>query len=103
VSFDSVQRTRDTALVRRFGRPVRYIPVGEDARTVTGVFDNPTRVATAGPRSMAGRYPMLTLLRSEVPNLRIDDLFELDDVQYRCKFPQLDESEVVVAKLEMLK
>ena len=103
MSFDSGQIVRDGVLVSRFGKPVRYTALGEGTVTVTGVFEDPTRQSQVGQRSVSAKFPMISVLKSEVSNLRKDDLFEIAGVDYRCKEPGKDEGEVVTAKLEILK
>lgn len=103
MTFASAQKVRDGALVRRFGGPVRYTAIGEGTVTVSAIFEKPTIPSTVGARAASGTIPMLSLLRSEVPDLKKGDLFEVDGVDYRSKQSTPDEGEVVTVKLEVLK
>ena len=103
MTFGEGQVRRDGVLVRKFGGPVRYTAIGEGTVDITGVFQNPTRQTQAGNRPVNARFPLLLVLRSEVPNLRKGDLFEIDSIDYRCKEPGPDEGEVISAKLEELR
>ena len=105
MTFDSGQIVRDAVLIRKFGKPVHYTETGQGTTTVTGVFENPTRQSQVGQRPVSQKFPMISVLRSEVPNLRKGDLFQIpiDGIDYRCKEPGIDEGEIVTAKLEVLK
>ena len=105
MTFDSGQIVRDATLIRKFGKKHLYTAVGEGTETVTGVFENPTRQSQIGQRPVSQKFPMISVLRSQVPNLRKGDLFQIpiNGIDYRCKEPAIDEGEVVIAKLEVLK
>lgn len=103
MSFDSGQVARDGVLIRRFGESVRYTAVGEGTETVIGVFDNPSRQSQVGNRAVSAKFPMISVLLSEVPKLRKGDAFEIGGVEYRVKEPATDVGEVASAKLELLK
>ena len=103
MSFASGQIVRDAVLIRKFGQLHDYTAVGEGTVSVTGVFENPTRQSQVGQRPVSAQFPMISVLKSEVPNLRKGDLFEIDGVGYRCKEPGSDEGEIISAKLEVLK
>lgn len=90
-------------LVRRFGGPVLYTATGEGTRTVSGVFEKPTRTSQAGARGVSISFPMISVLRTEVPNLRKGDHFEIDGDTFRAKTPEPDEGEVVTVTLEILR
>ena len=90
-------------MIRRFGKIYQYTATGEGTVPVTGVFENPIRQSQIGQRPVSARFPMISLLRSQVPNLTKGDLFDIDGVDYRCKEPGDDEGEIVTAKLEVLR
>lgn len=90
-------------LIRKFGKQHLYTATGEGTVPVTGVFENPTRQSQVGQRPVSAKFPMISVLRSEVPNLRKGDLFQIDGTDYRCKEPGKDEGEIVTGKLEILR
>lgn len=102
MTFDSGQKARDAVLVRRFGASVLYTAPGEATREVAAIFEDPTRQSTAGARPVSAKFPMLSVLKSQVPNLRKGDLFDIGDKSYRVKEPATDEGEIVTGKLEIL-
>ena len=103
MTFDSGQIVRDGVLLRKFGKLHAYTAIGAGTVDVTGVFEDPTRQSQVGQRPVSAQFPMISVLKSEVPNLRKGDLFEIDGVGYRCKEPGSDEGEIISAKLEVLK
>lgn len=105
MTFDEGQVRRDGVLVRKFGSPVHYTETGQGTTTVIGVFENPTRQSQVGQRPVSQKFPMISVLRSQVPNLRKGDLFQIpiNGIDYRCKEAAIDEGEIVIAKLEVLK
>lgn len=80
-----------------------YTATGEGTRTVTAVFEKPTRSSQAGARAVSISFPTISVLLTEVPNLRKGDHFEIDGDTYRAKSPEPDEGEVVTVNLEILK
>ena len=103
MSFASGQAVRDAVLIRKFGQLHDYTAVGEGTVPVSGVFEEPTRQSQAGNRAVSAQFPMISALKSEVPNLTKGDHFTIDGKEYRVKEPGMDEGEVVTAKLEALK
>jgi len=90
-------------VIERFGAQHLYTADGVGPISVTGVFENPTRQSQVGQRPVSAKFPAIYVLKTEVPNLRKGDLFEIDGDEYRVKEPGTDEGEVVSAKLERLK
>ena len=103
MSFIAGQNRRDAVLLRRFGKEHLYTAIGEGTITVTGMFEKPTRQSQAGQRAVSATFPMISVLRSEVPNLRQGDHFKIAGEKYRAKGPAPDEGEVVAVDLEKLR
>ena len=51
---------------------------------------------------MSAVYPMISVLKSQVPKLRVDDQFNIEGEVYRVKAPLTDEGGIVTAKLEKM-
>ncbi len=102
MSFASGQIVRDAVIIRKFGALHEYTAVGEGTVPVTVVFEEPTRQSQAGNRAVSAQFPMISALKSEVPNLTKGDHFTIGGKDYRVKEPGKDEGEVVTAKLEAI-
>lgn len=102
MNFISAQSRRDTVLIERFGKLYDYLEIGEPPRKISGVFEKPMRQSSIGERPMSAGYPMISVLKSQVPQLRVDDQFNIEGEVYRVKVPLTDEGEIVTAKLEKM-
>lgn len=102
MGFHSAQSRRDARILKRFGKQYAYTSLGDEPRLVTGLFEEPTRRSGIGERPMAAMYPMISVLRSEAPNLRSDDQFDIDGNVYRVKSRHKDVGEIIKADLEKL-
>lgn len=102
MTFLSTQSRRDTVVIERFGELYDYVEIGEPPRKVRGVFENPMRQSSIGERPMSAVYPMISVLKSQVPNLGVDDQFDIEGELYRVRAPSTDEGEIITAKLEKM-
>jgi hypothetical protein len=102
VSFADGQKRRDSALVDRFGQPVRYDPIDGTPSEFKAIFQNPTRQTETGPRTVPARFALLTVLKTDVPTPQKNDQVTIDGVEYRVHLPLPDEGELIPLQLEEL-
>lgn len=83
MTFADSQADRDRTILKRFGASVSYVPVGAGGKTITAIFDEPSRPSNVGVRSAESHEPMLTVHVEDVPKPRKDDTVTIGDRRFR--------------------